>query len=105
MSDFPTKEAKIRSKSMTRKNGDRIETERRILGMEIFKYLKEQMMLERLLSRLEYCEPFLDHIIEQKQHSLNTKPNINVDTMVIAHCRNELIQNLHFTSLPSYLLK
>ena len=32
---------------MTRKNGDRIETELRILGMEIFKYLKEQMMLER----------------------------------------------------------
>ena len=74
-SHFPTKEAEIRSKSMTPKNGDGIETERRLLGMEIFKYLKEQMMQERLLSRLEYCKSLLVHITEQKQHSLNTKPN------------------------------
>ena len=63
------------------------------------------MILERLLSGLEYCEPLQEHITEQKKHSLNTQPNIKVDTMVIVHCRNELIQNSHFTSLPSYLWK
>ena len=90
---------------MTRKNGDEFQTERRLLGMEIFKYPKEQMMLERLLERLEYCEPILEHNIEQKEHSLNTKPNINEDTTLIAHCRNALIQNSLFTSLPSELWK
>ena len=65
--------------------------------MELFKYLKEQMVLERLLSRLEYCEPLLEHITDQKQHSLNTKPNINVDTtkLHIAEKNSSRIHTLH----------
>ena len=89
---------------MTPKNGDGIETERRLLGMEIFKYLKEQMVQERLLSRLEYCNSLLVHITEQNNTHL-IQNQTNVDATVIAHCRNELTQSSHFTSLPSYLRK
>ena len=73
--------------------------------MDILKYLKEHMMMETLPSRLEFCEPLLEHISEQKQHSLKIKPNINLDTTVTAHCRNELIQISHVTSLSTYLWK